>query len=159
MNSGRFFIIAKSLMANERVCVEAIDIDRRLSVRVLASNRHHYLISECPYNVRDIWAFEYQNNEPQEAPFTEKDIYVELAQKLKTIDNTTTISDCLNKISYPITEGFLENTFDGKLMGSRGAMCILRDDVPDFSSCFWLCDRDLKREDAHGRVGVTLLHI
>ena len=73
----------------------------------------------------------------------------ELKDELKQVDK---LSQFLKQFNIPIFEGNLILAFDGKLKYTQnGTLFINKEDIPAYSTCFWICDRDVHRSDFQGK--------
>ena len=134
-------------MANGYVCVGGVDIDNRLSLRLLSQNGGHESASECPYEIWDIWDIDYYLSHRRPNPHTE-DANVTRREKTKNVDpqniSVEKLASALEKYNIPILRGSLFSAFDGKLkLNDSDKLYISKDDVPDYSTCFWINDKRL----------------
>jgi hypothetical protein len=143
---SKVLIVAKTRMRNEKVCVGGIDLDKLMSVRLLDRNGFHESKWDCPYEIRDIWDIEYSHN-PRPLPHSED---VRVIQRIKdgTLKQEFSILDILRKINFKIYAGHIRETFEGKLdcINSK-VLFISKENVPQNSTCFWICDREIQRSD------------
>lgn len=140
-------------MANNNVCVGGIDIGKKASVRLLNQNGYHESSNDCPYNIWDVWDLEYIPSNQRPAPHIE-DVSVLnrvkkgiLKEELKKTDNFVQL---LHNAKIPVFKGSVLNTFDGKLKTTQyGTLFINEQDVPNYSTCFWIPDKNVNRSDFH----------
>ncbi|MDR3366721.1 MAG: hypothetical protein LBO71_07125 [Prevotellaceae bacterium] len=137
-------------MAKNRVCVGAIDLDKSIPVRLMDSTGHYELREECPYSIREIYEVEYEHN-PRPLPHSE-DTIVLSREKIGEIQQDA-ILYVLNNLKLKIYTFGIRETFEGKLnCTDSGRLYISEENVPKNSTCFWICDRDLKRDDFHEKI-------
>lgn len=152
---GRVLIVSKTKMANDNVCIGGVDIDKKRSVRLLDENGFHESISECPFNIWEIWEISYLSSNQRPAPHIE-DVNVISREKKGVLKNefknTIKLSQLLRQSNVPIFSGKLTNCFDGKLQYTQnGTLFINEESVPNYSTCFWICDRPVIRKDFRGK--------
>ena len=82
-----------------------------------------------------------------------EDIRVVHKNKSDVLKNDISMLDLLNNIQFIVYHGDIFNTFDGKLKSTdSGALYISEDNVPNNSTCFWICDKEIRRNDYQNRV-------
>lgn len=149
-------IVSRTRMAADCVCVGGVDIDNRRSLRLLDARGHHETADVCPYQIWDIWDIDYYPNQRRPNPHTE-DVNVVRRQKMKAIDapNMSVIrfAEVLEGANIPLFRGSLFSVFDGKLkLSDNDKFYISHDDIPNYSTCFWITDRRLLGyENSRGR--------
>lgn len=153
---SKVLIVSKTKMANDNVCVGGVDIENERSVRLLDENGYHELRDECPYEIWDVWETDYCSSNQRPAPHVE-DVNVLCRNKLGVLKNelrnVTEFAKLLRQFKVPVFSGTIRNCFEGKLKCTQyGTLYINDEDVPDYSTCFWICDRQLKRNDFKGKV-------
>lgn len=151
---ARVLIVSRTRMANGYVCVGGVDIDNRLSLRLLSQNGGHESASECPYEIWDIWDIDYYLSHRRPNPHTE-DANVTRREKTKNVDpqniSVEKLASALEKYNIPIFHGSLFSLFDGKLkLNDSDKLYISKDDVPDYSTCFWINDKRLLGYESRG---------
>ncbi|MBQ2188251.1 MAG: hypothetical protein II401_06805 [Bacteroidales bacterium] len=142
-------------MAEGRVCVGGVDVERKRSVRLMRADGKHELLSECPYAIYDVWELDYINSNQRPAPHIE-DVNVISREKkgvlkddLRHVDKLVQL---LKQCNIPVFNGSLLSAFDGKLKSTQyGTLFINEENVPAYSTCFWICDRDVHRSYFHGK--------
>ncbi|MDR1437277.1 MAG: hypothetical protein LBI65_04070, partial [Candidatus Symbiothrix sp.] len=113
----------------------------------------HDSVDNCPYNIREIWEIEYIKS-PRPLPHSED---VRVFSKTKTGILDMAILDFLKKIDFPIYQGSIGKTFESKL-NKVGVKCyITKDNVPQSSTCFWICNSEIKLTEDYGRHHYALL--
>jgi len=148
----KILIVSKTKMANNRICVGGIDIDNRTPVRLLDINGYHEFADTCPFNIREIWDIEYSNHTHRPLPHSE-DIRVASKNKSGVMKSEISMLDLLNRIQFRIYQSSILNTFEGKLKCTdSGTFYISEDNVPNNSTCFWICDKEIRRNDYNGKV-------
>ena len=153
---AKVLIVSKTKMANERVCVGGIDLDNKRSVRLLSATGTHETQTECPYNIGDIWDINYLISNRRPKPHTEDvNVVDRVKHDVLAISNCgidrfiTMIQDC----NIPLFRGDLTEVFDGKLkITDNGSLYISKEDVSEYSTCFWVCDRNLLGYESRGRM-------
>ena len=114
---------------------------------MLDSGGYHETIEQCPYDLLTIWNVEYIQTRRRPLPHVE-DVSVQCRQKASC--NKVHPKELLKLPNYNIkvyiNESLL-NTFEQKLCSTdSGSLFICeRNGVPNFSTCFWICDKPLKR--------------
>ena len=134
-------------MADGFVCVGGVDVDNKRSVRLLDARGHHETAETCPYTIWDIWDIDYYLNQRRPNPHTE-DVNVTQREKVETVDapnmSVNRFADFLEKSRIPLFRGSLFSVFDGKLRRTdKDKMYISKEDVPTYSTCFWINDKRL----------------
>jgi hypothetical protein len=150
---NKILIVSKTKMENEKVCVGGIDLSNSMSVRLLDRNGSHESKEDCPYNIKEIWNIEYIRY-PRPLPHSE-DIRVVSRTKSGVLiqDMDISILDVLKKINFKIYSGNIRETFEGKLnCTDSGSLYISVENVPQNSTCFWICDREITRRDFQMKV-------
>jgi len=149
---SKIVIVSKTKMANNRICVGGIDLENKMSVRLLDANGYHEFADSCAFNVRDIWEIEYLNHNQRPLPHSE-DVRVISKQKSGVLKRELSMLDLLNKFQLSIYRGGILNTFEGKLRHtSSGTFYVSEDNVPTNSTCFWICDKEIIRSDYNGKL-------
>jgi hypothetical protein len=147
----KILIVSKTRMNNNRVCVGGIDLDKSISVRLLDRNRNHEFEKDCLYKIREIYDIEY-THEPRQLPHSE-DIRVLQKKKIDELNQAWSILDILRKQNIQIYSGNIRVTFEGKLnLTEGGALYISEENVPQYSTCFWICDREIRRHDFNEKI-------
>lgn len=152
---SKVIIVSKTRMAEGRVCVGGVDVERKKSVRLMKADGKHELLSECPYNIYDVWELNYIDSHQRPAPHVE-DVNVisrekkgVLKDELRQVDK---LAQLLKQCNIPVFNGGLLSAFDRKLKSTQhGTLFINGEDVPSYSTCFWICDRDVRRSDFRGK--------
>ncbi len=149
---SEILIVSKTKMANNRVCVGGIDIENKMSVRLLDRTGYHESADTCPFNIREIWDIQYSKHNQRPLPHSE-DIRVISRNKSNKQKSEMPMLDLLNEMSFYVCRGAIRNTFEGKLKRTDlGAFYISKDAVPNNSTCFWVSDKELRRSDYNGKV-------
>ena len=130
---AQVIIVSRTRMADGFVCVGGLDVDNRRSVRLLDARGRHETAETCPYTIWDIWDIDYYPNQRRPNPHTE-DVNVTRRMKIDRVDAP----------NMPIFHGSLFSVFDGKLRHTdKDKLYISKEDVPTFSTCFWINDKRL----------------
>ena len=162
-------------MAGNRVCVGGVDIDNRLSLRLLTARGTHETASECPYQIWDIWDMDYYLTHERPNPHTE-DANVTRRVKIERVDapnmSINRFAGVLESSNIPLFRGSLFSVFDGKLkLTDADKMYISKEDVPTYSTCFWVTDKRLlgytndrgrwqyRYNDMSNRYGYTISYV
>jgi hypothetical protein len=134
-------------MANNRVCVGGIDLENEIPLRLFGTNGHHESIGACPFNLREIWDIEYVRYNQRSLPHSE-DVRIISKEKSGILKKEISILSILKQIDFPIYEGDILNTFEGKLKRTDyNTLYISEDSVPNCSTCFWISDRTFSQYD------------
>lgn len=152
---ARVIIVSRTRMANGYVCVGGVDVDYCRSVRLLTANGGHETAADCPYEIWDIWDIDYYLSQRRPNPHTE-DANVTRREKIDRVDapNLTInrFAGWLERARIPIFRGSLFSVFDGKLkLTDMDKLYISKDDVPAYSTCFWINDKRLLGYESRGR--------
>lgn len=143
-------------MGEGYVCVGGVDVDACRSVRLLTANGGHETAEACPYEIWDIWDVDYYMKQRRPNPHTE-DANMTRREKIDRVDapnmSINRFSAVLEGLRIPIFRGSLFSVFDGKLkLKDNDRLYISKDDVPAYSTCFWINDkRLLGYNDSRGR--------
>lgn len=153
---SQVLIVSKTRMAHDNVCVGGVDIDTKKSVRLLDAQGYHESSQNCPYNIFDLWDMNYVNSNQRPEPHIE-DVNVSrrsrigvLRYNLRTVDELVKL---LKQSNIPVFNGNLLDTFGGCLKTTQyGTLFINSDNIPQYSTCFWICDRKINRSDFREKV-------
>jgi hypothetical protein len=138
-------------MSDKYVCVGGIDLDRLISVRLLDINGYHEFKEICPYEISEIWEVEYLHC-PRPLPHVE-DIKVLNRKKIGILKQEVSILDILSRTNFKIYTGNIRETFERKLKCTvSGVFFISEDNVPQGSTCFWVCDREIIRKEYRNKI-------
>lgn len=134
-------------MADGFVCVGGVDVDNRRSVRLLDARGRHETAETCPFMIWDIWDIDYYPNQRRPNPHTE-DVNVTRRIKIDRVDapnmSVNRFAELMLNSNIPIFRGSLFSVFDGKLRRTdKDKLYISKEDVPTFSTCFWINDKRL----------------
>lgn len=134
-------------MAGDCVCIGGVDIDNHRSVRLLDASGHHEYANLCPYQIWDIWDIDYHMSHKRPSPHTE-DANVTRRDKIRTANPSDLpverLASFLERSGIPIFRGSLFKVFEGKLKRTDyDKLFISKEDVPAYSTCFWVNDRRL----------------
>jgi len=134
-------------MAADCVCVGGVDIDNRCSLRLLDVRGHHETADKCPYQIWDIWDIDYYLIHGRPNPHSE-DANVTRRERIRTADPSNLpverLAAFLEKSNIPLFRGSLFTVFDGKLRPTdNDKLYISKEDVPHYSTCFWINDKRL----------------
>ena len=172
---AKVIIVSRTRMAGDKVCVGGVDIDNRISLRLLTARGTHENASECPYQIWDIWDIDYYLTRERPTPHTE-DAKVTRRSKVDRVDalnlSVNRFADSLESLNIPLFRGSLFSVFDGKLkLTDMDKMYISKEDVPTYSTCFWINDKRLlgytndrgrwqyRYNDMSNRYGYTISYV
>ena len=172
---ARVIIVSRTRMAGYRVCVGGVDTDKRISLRLLNSRGTYETANECPYQIWDIWDIDYYLTHERPIPHTE-DANVTRRVKVEKVDvsnmSVNRFSSFLDGSRVPFFRGSLFTVFDGKLkLTDNDKLYISKEDVPTYSTCFWINDRRLlgytndrrrwqyRYNDMSNRYGYTISYV
>ena len=145
---SKVLIVSKTKMAQQKVCVGGIDIEKRRSIRLMNENGYHETLEECPYNIFDIWDLKYIAISTRPLPHSSEDVNVLQCQKLGILKKDTDVIDLLKKMGLNIYNGRLDTVFNGCLKSTdNGSLFISQPKIPNHSTCFWICDQDIARKN------------
>ena len=152
---ARVIIVSRTRMANGYVCVGGVDIDNGVSVRLLTARGSHETAEECPYEIWDIWNIDYYLSQRRPNPHTE-DANVTRREKADRVDapnlSINRFAGWLERARIPLFRGSLFSVFDGKLkLTDMDKLYISKEDVPAYSTCFWINDKRLLGYESRGR--------
>ena len=144
---ARVIIVSRTRMAGDCVCVGGVDIDNRCSLRLLDVRGHHETADKCPYQIWDIWDIDYYLTHGRPNPHSE-DANVTRRERIRTADPSNLpverLAAFLEKSNIPLFRGSLFTVFDGKLRPTdNDKLYISKEDVPHYSTCFWINDKRL----------------
>ena len=142
---SRVLILSKTRMQENRVCVGGVDLDNRCSIRLLNHDGYHETIDECPYELLTIWEIEYNRTNRRPEPHLE-DVSVVLRN---VTSRCVKPKELLKLPSYNLHlyRSRLLDVFDEKLNYTDSGSLFINQEkgVPNFSTCFWLCDKPLRK--------------
>lgn len=140
-------IVSKTKMHEGRVCVGGIDLENHVSVRLHDEDGYHETEESCEYEVRDVWNIDYEYNSTRPMPHCNEDVNVMMKLKKGVLRDDYSMLDILNSFNFNYYEGGIQNIFSGMMMtNDNGKMYISFPNVPDHSTCFWICDKPLRRK-------------
>lgn len=144
---AQVIIVSRTRMADGFVCVGGVDVDNRRSVRLLDARGRHETAETCPYTIWDIWDIDYYPNQRRPNPHTE-DVNVTRRIKIDRVDapnmSVNRFAELMINSNISIFRGSLFSVFDGKLRRTdNDKLYISKEDVPTFSTCFWINDKRL----------------
>lgn len=142
---SKVLILSKTKMQENRVCVGAVDLDNRCSIRLLNCDGHHETIDECPYEILSVWNIVYRRTNRRPAPHLE-DVNVLNRNRISARTNSRHLLE-LGNYNIRVYDSPLLNVFEEKLNSTdRGSLYISNEKgVPEYSTCFWKCDKDLRK--------------
>lgn len=152
---ARVIVVSRTRMGDGMVCVGGVDIDNGVSVRLLTANGGHETAGDCPYEIWDIWDIDYYLSQRRPNPHTE-DANVTRREKVDRVDapnmSVNRFSAVLEGLRIPLFRGSLFSVFDGKLkLTDMDKLYISKEDVPAYSTCFWINDKRLLGYESRGR--------
>lgn len=140
-------IVSKTKMKNA-VCVGALLLDYDANIRLLnPGNRNQP--EDTDFEIGQIWNLRFIKRNPIHNPHTEDRIVLEKTH----VKDVESISDFLQSRKINLTVGNPNNLFEKKLeWHSNGSGFILeKNELPDFSVCFWKADKDLLLYSSYGK--------
>jgi hypothetical protein len=139
-------------MSDNCVCVGGVDLDSRTPVRLLDANGYYDSVYTCPYRIREVWDTQYLRYNQRSLPHSE-DVCITGKKICGVLKKELSVLDILRKLDFTVYEGDIFHTFEGKLKCTgSGSFYISKDAVPNNSTCFWLCDRPIRRNNCSGRI-------
>lgn len=154
---GNAVIVAKTKMAHGYVCVGAVDIHNKRSIRLYEGVPRLY--EDCPFKIGDLYRISYEPVSTRSFPHCNEDVcvtkYAEAGERVTNLNGF--MWEMLNfaggGVPY-IHGGLLENAFGGCLRTEEngGAAFIDEAAVPPYSTCFWVADRDLQQRTVFGKL-------
>lgn len=143
-------IVSKTQMSNG-VCVGGI-IEQTCELIRIHNERGGNLSDDAPYEIGDRWEMNVEhawNARPQ--PHVE-DKQVSPIQKLNNVGIFGIIAFIkTHKFGAQLTKGRLEDTFEGCLVNQGNKNFVNRDNIPSFSTQFWITDSDLIYTEQFGK--------
>lgn len=135
-------IVSRTRMKNG-VCVGGIDEATGEFIR-LHNDKGGNLGNDAPYQIGERWNIRYEsawNRRPE--PHVE-DKQTTALERIEDV-GISGIRDCLSSRNFGsrLTNGQLNQTFEGKLQFQGWKAFISKDDVCSYSTQFWVCDEDL----------------
>lgn len=142
---SRVLILSKTKMQENRVCVGAVDLDNRCSIRLLNCDGHHETIDECPYEILTVWNITYHRTNRRPAPHLE-DVNVINRVQIPYHESRRILLE-LDNYNIRIYHSSLLSVFEEKLNSTeKGSLFISNEKgVPGYSTCFWVCDKSLRK--------------
>jgi len=141
-------------MANNKICIGGIDLDKSISVRLLDRNGYHEPKEDCPYNLNEIWDVEYIHS-PRHLPHSE-DVRVISRTRYGVLKDELSILDILEKFNFKVYTGSITKTFEGRLKSTNsGTLYVSNSEnkgIPQNSTCFWICDIEIRRKDYQDKI-------
>jgi hypothetical protein len=137
-------IVSKTQMKNG-VCIGGINESNGEFIRIHDENGAN-LKSDAPYEIGDRWNLNIQtawNVRP--VPHTE-DKQTSPINKIENVGIQGIIRyvrDHVYNLGKRITQGSIKNTFDGRIKFLGTKNFVNREDIPSFSTQFWIPDKDL----------------
>lgn len=149
---GKVLIVSKTKMQHNHVCVGAIDLDKKKSIRLLNEDGFHEILQDCPYELLQIWDIEYEYTNYRPLPHSEDVAVLSRTFTGETINNQDLIK-VLHESNVPLYQGSLMNIFEKNLrFTSAGKLYISQDSCPPFSTCFWISDSLILKNEINGKV-------
>jgi hypothetical protein len=148
---GKVLILSKTKMAQGKTCVGGIDITNNRSVRL----NPHELSVNCPYNIKEVWDITYNILSDRGEPHCYEDVTV-VKRKLRETFNSNTdslIQLIRDNTSVHLYKCSLLMTFGGMLKNTINGTCYIdKQMIPNHSTCFWICDRNIVRKDYNNKI-------
>lgn len=141
----KILIVSKTRMRDNRVCVGGIDMGNKKSIRLFDERGHHETLDKCPYNIGDLWSCDYIRNHYRQAPFTEdSNILSRVLVERGYCETTSEFLCTLRFCDIMIFTGPLTSCFGHCLKAANSSYYISKDSIPQYSTCFWISDHELK---------------
>lgn len=141
-------IVSKTRMYEGRVCVGGIDVTNNVPLRLHDQDGYHETQESCEYEIRDVWEIVYLPNKRRPLPHSNEDVNVLSKKKKGVLSKEYGIFDVLQKYNFHYNEGNIENIFNRLIKSTEnGKMYISHSGVPNHSTCFWVCDKDLFKKE------------
>lgn len=154
---SRVLIVSKTKMAESRVCVGGIDLTTGISIRLLDSNGHHEYDFSCPFNIGDLWDISYTRDNRRPAPHTE-DTRV-LNRNIIQSNYCHSADQFIRELrcqGIGIVRGSISDCFNSCLVHDK-QYYITHGRVPEHSTCFWINDRPLRKNDFQDKKRISYL--
>lgn len=146
---NKVLIVSRTKMQNDMVCVSGIDLENGTPIRLFNHNGYHESKDECPYNIREVWNINYCKIIIRPLPHSE-DVKVLQRDFVEALP-ASSMCDTIRNSGAIIYSGNIGNVFEGKIVkDGKGKLYINHDNVPQNSTCFWVADRQISRNDFHG---------
>lgn len=145
---NKILIVSRTRMKENRVCVGGIDLTQNCPIRLLDPNGYHEDENICPYEIGDIWNCSYVRNPRRPAPHLEDSNVI--SRTLVQKHACTTKDDFVNELTnhgVKIFNGNLNDCFDGCLATDGRKYYVSQNTIPQYSTCFWINDKVLRRND------------
>jgi hypothetical protein len=139
-------LIISKTRKGKSACVGGIIIESNESVRLLnTDNWDQYADTEL--NIGDIWSINFTKRQDILPPHVE-DIIISTKKFIKSVPN---ITDFIRAKGLKIYKGSPMNIFDGKIKWSTNGSGYISDknNLPPYSTGFWICDKDLNFNGKH----------
>lgn len=142
MFSMDVIIVSRTRMKADRICVGGI-LENKRSVRLLDARGRHYLGSESPLDIGQVYAIEFRNHPRVKPPHIE-DILVSSIRFRHAVRNDANLAYFLER-SLKIWRGSPTVLFDGKLNWTAYGSAYLKraGSMPSGSLGFWVPASDL----------------
>lgn len=148
---NKVLIVSRTKMQNDMVCVSGIDLENGTPIRLFNHNGYHESKDECPYNIKDIWNIDYCKINIRPLPHSE-DVRVLQRNFIETLP-ASSMCDAIRDSGATIYTGNIGNVFEGKIIkDEKGKLYINNDNVPQNSTCSWISDHVMSRNDYNGKV-------
>ena len=146
----RVLIVSRTQMKNG-VCVGGISVDSGKLIR-LHNDRGGNLSVDAPYQIGEVWKMdvEYPWN-PRPNPHSEdrSTTPISLAGKVGMQGIVDFIHNNLAVLN--VAQGPLSNTFDETLQVSGNKCYVGKNDIPEFSTQFWIADKPLYHKISYNK--------
>ena len=149
---GQVLIVSKTKMQHDHVCVGAIDLEKKKSIRLLNEDGFHETLQDCPYELLQIWDIEYKHTNYRPLPHSEDVSVLSRTYTGENMDNKMLLQ-VLQDCNIPLYRGSLMNVFEDKLRHtSLGKLYISQDLCSSFSTCFWISDSVIFKKEINGKI-------
>ena len=134
-------VVARTRMGGDRVCVGAIDLETRASLRLLGSDGR-YLPETKPIRPGEVWELTYKPATSVEPPHVE-DVILSRGRKIDVVDD---MKGAILRLVEP-WRGDVEVIFDRQLETTDNGTAFLRrkEPLPARSTGFWVASDDVRK--------------
>lgn len=145
---SKILIVSRTRMKESRVCIGGVDLDNNVSIRLLNYEGYHETEEECPYEIGDIWECYYISNHRRSAPHIEdSNVLSRCLIKKKAYTSSSQFIETLSIHGIEIYRESLTSCFNGCLVECNNRLYISKNNIPSFSTCFWINDKVLRNND------------
>ncbi|MGN8226728.1 dual OB domain-containing protein [Gracilimonas sp. BCB1] len=148
MPKGEIIVVSNTRMQNNS-CVGGFIIDSGRPVRLM-DQYGNYQPQNHQFEIGGIYEMEFNEPKATRPPHNEH-IFVTNEQRIDTIANADMTDYLINDLEVNVWEGGPDKLFDGELQWTgKGTGYINDEDALDFSTGFWISDKDLEKYENKG---------